>query len=475
MKALNHDQWTAESAAVDGAIGSIAADCAERQTSKILVYSVNYFPEMAGAGRYTGEIAEELAARGVEVLVVTTPPHYPGWRVHDGYKNNRYAWETRNGVKVRRCPLILRERMGGIWRLLAPLTFALTSAPIAIWEMLRQRPDAILCIEPTLFVAPISLLMAKAISAQTVLHVQDLEVDAAFAVGHLAQYGWLRRIGEIFERRILRRFDRIVTISEAMAERLVQKGVDRKRLAIIRNWVDLDMIHPLKRPSAYRSMFNLSADDFVVMYSGNLGAKQGLNVLLDAARLLTKFDRIKIVIAGEGPAKAELIDKYGDLPQARFLPFQPYDLLNEFLNLADVHVLPQDRRAADLVLPSKLGGMLASGKPIIVTAEVGTELAAFLGDAATMTPSGDSEALADAIRRHFEGHAIGRAVEKRLALSRLLSKQDGLGAFCRLVRGGPAEHGHGADKTTPAVAARADLAAQGDAFGERRRNKTSAA
>jgi len=475
MTALNHDQWLLENAeATERAIAS--AGWMKRKAIKVVVYGVNYSPEMAGAGRYTGEIAEEFAARGAEVLLVTTPPHYPGWRVYDGFKNNRYAKETRNGVRVWRCPLVLRQRMGGVWRLLAPLTFALTSAPIAVWEMLRLRPDVVVCVEPTLFVAPISLLIAKAIGAQTVLHIQDLEVDAAFAVGHLAQYEWLKRIGEIFERRMLRRFDRIVTISEAMAEKLVKKGLDRGRLAIIRNWVDLDKIYPLKRQSVYRAMFNLSADDFVVMYSGNLGAKQGLNVLLEAARRLARFDRIKVVIAGEGPAKPALIEKYGDLPHVRFLPFQPYDLLNEFLNLADLHVLPQDPRAADLVLPSKLGGMLASGKPVIVTAEAGTELAVFLGDAATMTPSEDSEALAEAVCRHFEGKAVSRGgVERRLALSRLLSKQDGLRAFCRLLGLDLAEGGAAGVEIMPVVAANTGRGERRGELGERRRGETSAA
>ena len=125
--------------------------------AKILIYAMNYAPEVAGVGHYTGEIGEEFVAMRHKVTVVTTAPHYPGWRAIAPYRNGRYSAETREGAKVIRCPLILRRRMGGIWRLIAPLLFAVSSAPIALWEILRHRPDVVLCIEPTLMVAPVAL------------------------------------------------------------------------------------------------------------------------------------------------------------------------------------------------------------------------------------------------------------------------------------------------------------------------------
>jgi len=188
---------------------------------------MNYAPEIAGVGRYTGEIAEHIAARGAQVSVITTPAHYPGWRIQESFTNARYVIESRSGVRVLRCPLILRERMDGVWRLLAPLSFALTSAPVAIWHVMRRRPHIIICVEPTLFVAPVALLLARLVGARALLHVQDLEVDAAFAVGHLAQRRWLKYLGARFERHTLRRFDCIFTISDRMAERLKQNANDR--------------------------------------------------------------------------------------------------------------------------------------------------------------------------------------------------------------------------------------------------------
>jgi colanic acid biosynthesis glycosyl transferase WcaI len=267
------------------------------------------------------------------------------------------------------------------------------------WQILRQRPDTVFCVEPTLFAAPVAQLAARLIGAKTVLHVQDLEVDAAFAVGHLGALGFLKTFGYAFERSTLKRFDKVITISNRMAEKLVQKGVKSQNMALVRNWVDISHIYPMTEESPYRAELGFTEDDFVVLYSGNIGAKQGLTVLLDAAEKLQAEANIHFVIAGEGPLKDDLQARYGALPNLRFLPFQPYSRLNEFLNMADLHALPQDKGAADLVLPSKLGGILASGRGLIVTADSETELAEFLGNSAILVPPGEAGLFSEAIRK----------------------------------------------------------------------------
>lgn len=398
--------------------------------SKILIYAMNYSPEMAGVGRYTGEIGDYLVAMGHDLIILTTIPHYPGWKVLPPYRNGRYVSETRGRVKIVRCPLMLRNRVRGIWRFVAPLSFALTSAPLAFWLVARHRPDTVLCVEPTLMVAPAAVIAARLVGARTVLHVQDLEVDASFAVGHLAQISWLKGLAHRLENQLLGSFHRLITISERMAERLVHKGVPSDRIAIVRNWVDLDLIKPLEGVSPYRQEFGIPETDCVVLYSGNIGAKQGFDDLIDAAGRLSRRTDIKFLIAGEGPAKRELAARAANLPNVRFLPFQPYARLSEFLGLADIHILPQAANAADLVLPSKLGGMLASGRRIIMTAAPGTELASFVQDAAVTVSPGNAAALADAIERATDGGSedIG-VVRRRRRLAEQLSKPDGLRNF----------------------------------------------
>ncbi|TNM65322.1 WcaI family glycosyltransferase [Aliirhizobium smilacinae] len=420
-----------ESIATEGAELDIGTVASRTEPKTVIVYGMNHAPELAGVGRYTGDIVDYLSHVGMEVVVVTTPPHYPGWAVQNGFRN-RYSTETNGNVRVIRTPLLLRRQMRGIWRLLAPLTFAISSTPVIMWQIIRRRPDAVFCVEPTLFAAPMAQFAAWISGSKTILHVQDLEIDAAFAVGHLGRQRWIKSFAYFMEKRVLRRFDRIITISLRMAANLEAKGVDQQKVDIIRNWVDLSHIYPLDGDNSYRASLNFSAQDFVVLYSGNIGAKQGLDVLLDAAALLEEEGNIRFVVAGEGPVKAQLQETYKGLTNVTFLPLQPYEQLNEFLNFADVHALPQDRNAADLVLPSKLGGMLASGKPVIATADTETELADFLGDGAILTEPGNPKALADAIRQTRDGKLAVNG-ERVSELGRQLSRTSNLSKLARIV------------------------------------------
>ena len=137
-----------------------------------------------------------------------------------------------------RCPLACARKGRGLWRLIAPLTFALASAPVAFWRILRRRPDVVLCIEPTLLGAP-RALWPPALGARTALHVQDLEVDAAFAVGHLPGGGLIAWLAHAFERRCSSSSTAVVTISHAMAKALGGKGSRAPtRVQIVRNWVE---------------------------------------------------------------------------------------------------------------------------------------------------------------------------------------------------------------------------------------------
>jgi GDPmannose 4,6-dehydratase len=388
----------------------------------VLIYGINYAPEIAGVGKYSGEIGAHLASLGLAVTVVTAPPHYPGWAVKPGYSNRQWAHDMVDGVQVYRYPLYLNPKMTGVRRLLAPLTFALSSAPVAFFQILKRRPKVVIAVEPTLFIAPLALAAAKMIGARTVLHVQDLEIDAAFAVGHLGKGGLLARLAAMFERPVLRRFDRIITISDKMAEKIVEKGVSSDRIEVVRNWVDLDLIQPMPISQDYRAEVGLKPTDFVVLYSGNIGAKQGVRLLIEAARLLADQPEVVFVIAGQGPMRPEVERAAEVLPNIRVLDFQLESRFGEFLSIADVQVLPQEREAADLLLPSKLGGMLASGRPMIVTAETGTELASFLGTSCDVTPPGDAEALASAVRLARSRPAATERAEARLSRARSLSK-----------------------------------------------------
>jgi colanic acid biosynthesis glycosyl transferase WcaI len=367
------------------------------QRRKILIHAINYAPELIGCAKYTSELAQYLVAQGHLVEVVTAPPHYPGWRVREPYSAFSYSSETIDGVRISRCPMAMKADAGGVWRLLAPMSFGLAAAPMLLWRALRFRPDAIMCVEPTLFSAPIAVIAAKLLGARSLLHVQDLEVDAAFGVGHIkgAALKNLAVAGEAF---LLRAFDHIVTISFKMRAALAAKGLDSGAIRVLRNWVDTSAICPTdRRANSFRAELKLPDDAYVVLYAGHIGVKQALDMVVDAARRLKDEKNIYFVIAGAGPVRQSLIAASADLPNVLHLPLQPAEKLNELLGLADLHVLPQHRGAADLVLPSKLSGMLASGRPVVATAEPDTELYDILNHVAVLTPSGDAQSLAAAI------------------------------------------------------------------------------
>jgi colanic acid biosynthesis glycosyl transferase WcaI len=425
--------------------------------TKILIHGINYAPELIGVGRYTRDLAEYLARCGHAVEVITTPPHYPGWWVRPPYRAYAYSNEKLNGVTVRRCPLLLHRSGKGIWRFLAPLTFALSAAPVAAWRILRSRPDIVVCVEPSLFSAPVALLAAKIVGARTVLQVKDLEVDAAFAVGHL-RGDLFKRIALAVERVILRRFDRLVTISDKMRERLLQKQVPADRVVVIRDWADLSQIRFLGGPNSFRDELGLSPSDFVVLYAGQIGPKQALHLVFAAAERLKAVKQLHFVIAGEGSLKAQFVERYGNMPNVHFLPLQPEDRFCELLNLANLHILPQDGAAADLVLPSKVGAMLASLRPILVQANEGTELYQMLKDVVQIVPPGDVEALQNAITA---AQATNPDVSRYGEIAGLFGRDGALARLRSVLVGGPeAAHAELVDEApqlalTPSVSAAA--------------------
>ncbi|BDC39351.1 glycosyltransferase WbuB [Paraburkholderia terrae] len=395
---------------------------------KILIYGLNYAPELSGAGKYTAEMAQMLAECGHEVRVVCAPPYYPDWKVANGYSMWRYRRDIMRGVHIWRAPLWVPPKPSGLKRMLHLASFALSSLPL-LARQVTWRPGAVMLIAPTMACAPGALALARVTGAKAWLHVQDYEVDAAFDLG-LLKSARAARIAYGIERLVLKRFDVVSSITNQMVERAVGKGVDADKTEFLPNWVDTRDIFPLGRVSEYRQTLGIPATNTVVLYSGNMGAKQGLETLADAARALASRDDITFVFCGNGAARDDLVKRCEGLPNCRFLPLQPASSLNELLNVADIHVLPQRGDAADLVMPSKLTGMLASGGAVIAMARPGTALYEAVANNGMIVSPEDTGELVDAIatlaedgaRRAAIGAAGRRYAEKMLSpLSTLLT------------------------------------------------------
>ncbi|HKF61447.1 MAG TPA: glycosyltransferase WbuB [Dongiaceae bacterium] len=380
---------------------------------RLLIYGLNHAPEPTGIGKFTGEMAAWLAARGHQVRVVTAPPYYPAWQVGAGYSAWRWRRERIEGAEVYRCPLYVPARPRGLTRILHLASFALSSFPVALWQSLVFRPRVLIAIAPALTTAPGARLAAALGGVRAWLHIQDFEIDAAFALG-LVSGGPLQRFALATEGWLLRRFHRVSSITPAMVAKLAGKGVAPEARRLFPNWVDTQAIHPA--PSRLRQELGLPPEAVVALYSGNMGEKQGVETLAEVARLLTGSP-VVLLLAGAGAAEPRLRAATAGFAHVRWLPLQPASRLNDLLNAADLHLLPQRPDAADLVMPSKLAFMLASGRPMVAGAAPGTALARAIEGAGLAVPPGDAAAMAAAVRALAEDgarrHALGEKARAR--------------------------------------------------------------
>lgn len=334
--------------------------------------------------------------RGHNVTMISAQPYYPAWRIAEGFPRYRWTKHVESGVSIIRCPLYVPSHPSGPKRIVHHASFAASALLPALIEARRLKPDVVVAIAPSLLSAPVARAAARVTRARSWLHIQDFEIDAAIATGLLDGRGTAVRRAKAFEASLLRRFDRVSTISPRMCERLIEKGVSPSRVVEFRNWSDTDAIRPLTAPSPFKERWGITTRH-VALYSGNLANKQGIEIVVAAARRLRERTDLTFVICGEGPSKARVKADTANLPNVLIHDLQPYDALRDLLGLATVHLLPQVAGAADLVLPSKLTNILASGRPVVATADPETGLFAEVQDCGITTPPGDEAAFADAI------------------------------------------------------------------------------
>ncbi|HEV7344495.1 MAG TPA: WcaI family glycosyltransferase [Devosia sp.] len=371
---------------------------------KVLILGINYAPERVGIAVYTTSMARALVRAGHEVSVVTAQPYYPGWAIMDDYRQ-RYSRSREDGVDILRCPLYVPRNPTGARRLVHHASFAATTFIPTIAAALRQKPDIVFTPAPSLIAAPVARFAAWLSGAKSWVHVQDFEVEAAFATGLLQPKGRIARLAAWFERSVLRSFHQTSSISPQMCAKLIEKGVPPAKVVEFRNSGDLHSVKPLSGPSPYRAEWNITTPH-VALYSGNIANKQGIEIVIDAARRLAHRKDLSFVVCGEGPNRANLQALAAGLDNIQFHDLQPKERIGDLVGLASIHLLPQLAGAADLVLPSKLINMLASGRPVVATAAHGTGLALEVEGCGLVTPPGDGAAFADGIAQLLDDAAL---------------------------------------------------------------------
>ncbi len=363
---------------------------------------INFAPEPIGIGKYTGEFARSLVREGFDVCVVTAYPHYPWWRVR-GSSWRGFSKEASQGLNVIRCPLWVPSRAGGAGRILQDFSFFITSWLAVSWLLLKgRRFDIVYTVVPSFPSAWVGAWVKRFRgSARWVVHVMDLQVDAAEKTG-LIRNGWILRCLLWTERRILRRADRVSTISEGMIRMIVGKGVEPDRAIHFPNWVDLSVFHPGLPDEGLLSKLGLPSGGRMVLYSGAIGEKQCLDILPGVAiKVQSTLPDVFFVIAGEGPyrQRMETLARETGVGNIYFIPIQPELEFRSLLRKAWLHLVLQRDTESELFLPSKLGPIMASGGCALVTATPNSSLGMLLqehGVGEAMHPA-SADVLHDAI------------------------------------------------------------------------------
>jgi colanic acid biosynthesis glycosyl transferase WcaI len=292
------------------------------------------------------------------------------------------------------------------------------------------RVDLVICVSPPLQLGVTAWFVARSRGARLILQLQDIVPDAALSLGMMRE-GKALRLARRLERFVYTRADRIAVISEGFADNLIAKGVQERKIMVLPNWVDTDLFSAARDPKV-RSALGAPNGETLVVHAGNMGAKQGLETVVDAAAELSDDNKVVIALIGDGNSRAALEERVArlGLTNLRFFPIQ-FDL-PATLAAADVLVLAQRGKVVDSVAPSKLLSYMAAGKPIIAAVNELSEAGRMIEGAhcGVVVPPEEPEALAAALRRlhrhpnEFEqfGEAGRRHVRERYERSSVLEQ-----------------------------------------------------
>lgn len=367
---------------------------------KILLIGGNYFPELTGIGRYNGEMMDWLAQNGYECTVVTTYPYYPQWKITPEYKRRSwwYSREKKGTINVHRCPHYVPHQPKGLKRMMLDLSFSVSGFFKILQLAFGPKRELVMVVSPPFVPGFLGVLYKKLRGARLAVHIQDLQIEAARDLQMVRSKKMIRLLFAM-EGFILKRADHISSISNGMVRKVKEKT--KRSTLFFPNWSDTSKFYPLAR-KGLKQQFGLAETDKVVLYSGAIGEKQGLDIILKVAQILEGYSDLKFIICGTGPYRANLEEMATSMhvKNILFMPLQPTEVLNQFLNMADIHLVIQKADASDLVMPSKLTNILAVGGLAIVTANPGNSLYDEVSSRriGLLSEAENAEALAESIK-----------------------------------------------------------------------------
>jgi len=366
---------------------------------RILILGINYWPEETGIAPFTTGRAEHLAALGHDVTVVTGFPYYPEWRVAEHYRGAVVQHQQRAGVHILRTWLYVPRRVNVLSRIMHEGSFLASSTLRALAA--GARPDVLLVVSPPLSLAIAAIALSRAWRRPFVFHVEDLQPDAAIDLGMIPS-GALVRALRMLERSAYRNAAAVTTLNDAMRNRIIEKGVAPANVAIAPHWCDPSLFTVADASSGADPKRSAGRDEkSVALHAGNMGVKQGLGVILDAAALTRERDDLVYLLVGDGAMRPMLERRIAAerLAKVRMLPLQPRERFRDLLATAQIALVTQQRAVADIVFPSKVETFLAGGRPVVASVNAKSTVARVLCEsgAGEVVEPENPQALSDAI------------------------------------------------------------------------------
>ncbi|MCV9388493.1 WcaI family glycosyltransferase [Reichenbachiella ulvae] len=370
---------------------------------KITLYSYYSPEEITGIGKYNGEMIDFFLSKNLRVNSFSNVPFYPYWKKYEGFENAFYSKKTKGDLIDVRSKVYIPESPRAFKKIFSEISF-LFSSSIALLLNLRniKKSSLFLVVNPPFFIGVLPLVLGKILRVPVCFHVQDLQVDAAEELGLLPN--WLCRFLRIIERTILKSADHVSTISVGMKEKIDRKNISREVL-LVPNWSDLDEIIP-GNSKWLHDYIQVEHFKKLIVYSGNVGEKQGLDIVLEAAKFLEEDSDIVFVILGAGLYLETLKEKAKLMGLSNLVisDLVPKANLNDMLQSSHIQLVVQKSAGADSFLPSKLTNIMSAGCACIITAEKGTGLYTLMkaSNSALLVDPDDPKQMENGIRYLLE-------------------------------------------------------------------------
>ena len=383
---------------------------------RVLILNRSYWPDGEATGQLLTELTEDLAGRFEVTVIVGHPNTNPS-----GETYRSIGTQMRHDVRILRVPHTRLPKHSLICRAINFITFLF----LAVVRGLFMRRQHVIVLESDPFLlALFGGLLRWRHRAKLVIYLQDIHPDLGVAIGRLKVNLLVKGLRRAL-RRAYRAADCLIVPSDDMRRTLIAGGAPESVCQTIPNWIDTRRIRPADEPNGFRVREGIAPSQFVVMYSGNFGATQQIEYLLNAAERLREKTDLLFALVGGGSAERGLRKLASDrqLKNVRFFPYQPKERLGESLSAADVHLISVHPRALDYLMPSKLYGIMAVGRPILAVIRPESELAEFIvnENIGTVIPPNDAEALALAIEQARK--SPGRLAEQGLRARHLAERE----------------------------------------------------